>query len=477
MSTSKAKTLSSSASKKRKRVAEDSDSSFDDAASSARLSSDEGDDDRHVSTSESELAEAKRLKALAYSAGLLLPSSSSSSSSLTSSTAVPIPPSLFPYSNVDIENKSASRANARFLCVFPGQFRVLPDVQAAIKAQADQERALNKAASGASGGAAGPTPEASREPEASITGRIGSISGLDTRNPVVVLDFPQGQLLLRGTIVYPEALKLIALTYSTRVGKKIRPLTSRGTFDHFIVFSEWSWKSRGGQAEDGAREEAIPAALLRAPIDVQQQSDGAALSASQHHPSTQQPLSDGDHDGYGEEEEEEEERRARREEVDVLSDDGADGSDGVPRSTSRRPVEQSAPKRRRRALDDDDDSEAEMDEPEDREVQPASRPQRARKQINYAVDVEDSAEEEEEEVEDEDNDAEEGGVDEPHIVDDDDDENGDSDENSRAQSRVSSVKPKKAAPRTSRRDSTSDEEDEDDDDNGDDDSGDGDYED
>ena len=405
MASTKAKGKAAPPRKKRKRSDDGTDDDSPLLASDA--SSNDDDESRPpISTSEAELSEAHRLKALAYSKGLLTRSSSSSSSSsasLSTASAASIPPSLLPYSHCDVENKSQSRSTPRFLCLFPGQFKVLPNIQSAIKSQHEQARQLSKAAAHTSSTTTpSPTPTPPTDP--SIIGRIGSISSLDTRNPTLTLDFPQGQLTLHGTLVYPSSMKLLALQYSTKVGKKVKPMQCRGTFDHLIVFSEWRWRSRGEGAVEGGREQ-IPRELLQGSTDALEEDD-EGVPGSQELPATQHSPSDGVGDD-DEEEEEDDGGGVEAKEVDMLvvsdGEQEEEEEDEQPRSEAAKLRSRAAGQTRRRRAKDEGDSEVEMEEEEqegdDEGERPmaASRPRRSSGEVNYAVDVVTSDEDEEEE--------------------------------------------------------------------------------
>ncbi|XP_042514286.1 DNA-binding protein RHL1 isoform X1 [Macadamia integrifolia] len=67
-------------------------------------------------------------------------------------------------------------------------------------------------------------------------GKIGELKDLGTKNPILYLDFPQGQLKLFGTIVYPKN-RYLTLQFS-KGGKTV---TCEDYFDNMIVFSEAWW--------------------------------------------------------------------------------------------------------------------------------------------------------------------------------------------------------------------------------------------
>ncbi|XP_011072071.1 DNA-binding protein RHL1 isoform X2 [Sesamum indicum] len=67
-------------------------------------------------------------------------------------------------------------------------------------------------------------------------GKIGDLKDLGTKNPILYLDFPQGQMKLFGTIVYPKN-RYLTLQFS-RGGKNV---TCDDYFDNMIVFSDAWW--------------------------------------------------------------------------------------------------------------------------------------------------------------------------------------------------------------------------------------------
>ncbi|KAI3454292.1 hypothetical protein Pfo_010955 [Paulownia fortunei] len=67
-------------------------------------------------------------------------------------------------------------------------------------------------------------------------GKIGELKDLGTKNPILYLDFPQGQMKLFGTIVYPKN-RYLTLQFS-KGGKSV---TCDDYFDNMIVFSDAWW--------------------------------------------------------------------------------------------------------------------------------------------------------------------------------------------------------------------------------------------
>ncbi|KAK7314761.1 hypothetical protein VNO77_33289 [Canavalia gladiata] len=148
-----------------------------------------------------EILERKRLKALAFSNNILCETQARSSIHLTPSSIVA------KHHGKDIIKKS-QRKSSRYLFSFP---------------------ALIAPISG---------------------GKIGDLQHLGTKNPVLYLDFPQGQMKLFGTIVYPKN-RYLTLQFS-RGGKNVM---CEDYFDHMIVFSDAWWIGRKDENPEEAKLE------------------------------------------------------------------------------------------------------------------------------------------------------------------------------------------------------------------------------
>lgn len=81
-------------------------------------------------------------------------------------------------------------------------------------------------------------------------GKVGELKDLGTKNPVLYLDFPQGQMKLFGTIVYPKN-RYLTLQFS-KTGKNV---TCEDYFDNMIVFSDAWWIGKKGENPEEARLE------------------------------------------------------------------------------------------------------------------------------------------------------------------------------------------------------------------------------
>ncbi|VFQ77990.1 unnamed protein product [Cuscuta campestris] len=81
-------------------------------------------------------------------------------------------------------------------------------------------------------------------------GKIGMLKDLDTKNPILYLDFPLGQMKLFGTIVYPKN-RYLTLQFS-RGGKSV---VCDDYFDNMIVFSDAWWIGRKDENPEELRLE------------------------------------------------------------------------------------------------------------------------------------------------------------------------------------------------------------------------------
>ncbi|CAA6662701.1 unnamed protein product [Spirodela intermedia] len=136
-------------------------------------------------------------------------------------------------------------------------------------------------------------------------GKIGELANLNTRNPVLYLEFPQGRMKLFGTVVYPKN-KYLTLQFS----KSSKGVLCEDSFENMVVFSEAWWI--------GSREENPDEIRLDFPedLDAEKHSDcdfkGGAGAAREDMPllskqvkeiseqsSAEIELSDGASDSYG----------------------------------------------------------------------------------------------------------------------------------------------------------------------------------
>ncbi|GAB4850507.1 hypothetical protein Ancab_029816 [Ancistrocladus abbreviatus] len=79
-------------------------------------------------------------------------------------------------------------------------------------------------------------------------GKIGELTNLGSKNPILYLEFPQGRMKLFGTIVYPKN-RYLTLQFS-KGGKNA---TCDDYFDTMIVFSDACWIGRKDKNQGEAR--------------------------------------------------------------------------------------------------------------------------------------------------------------------------------------------------------------------------------
>ncbi|CAI9113344.1 OLC1v1013930C2 [Oldenlandia corymbosa var. corymbosa] len=150
----------------------------------------------------SEMEERKRLKKLALENNLLSETPATGSHSLSPSKTV------IKHHGKDIIRKSQRSGKSRYLFSFPGLLAPISG------------------------------------------GKIGELKDLGTKNPILYLDFPQGQMKLFGTIVYPKN-RYLTLQFS-KSGKNV---TCEDNFDNMILFSEAWWIGRKDENPEETRLE------------------------------------------------------------------------------------------------------------------------------------------------------------------------------------------------------------------------------
>lgn len=150
-----------------------------------------------------EVEEQKRLKKLAFSNGML----SEAPQKAVARNALRPSKTVIKHDGKDIIRKS-QRSRNRFLFSFPGLLAPLSG------------------------------------------GKIGLLKDLDTKNPILYLDFPLGQMKLFGTIVYPKN-RYLTLQFS-RGGKSVM---CDDNFDNMIVFSDAWWIGKKDENPEEARLE------------------------------------------------------------------------------------------------------------------------------------------------------------------------------------------------------------------------------
>ncbi|XP_024377040.1 uncharacterized protein [Physcomitrium patens] len=89
-------------------------------------------------------------------------------------------------------------------------------------------------------------------------GKFGELTQLDSRNPILYIDFPQGRLKLFGTIVYPIN-KYITMNFVRGAGS----ILCEDLFESMVVFPEAWWVGKKEENPDELR--------LDMPLDLQQE--------------------------------------------------------------------------------------------------------------------------------------------------------------------------------------------------------------
>jgi hypothetical protein len=79
-------------------------------------------------------------------------------------------------------------------------------------------------------------------------GQLGTLTNMDTRNPILYIDFPEGRLRISGTMIFPNNRYIML-----RPGSK--EILCEDVLDNLIVFSKHEWI---GRAEDNPRDLALP---------------------------------------------------------------------------------------------------------------------------------------------------------------------------------------------------------------------------
>ncbi|CAK0784859.1 hypothetical protein CVIRNUC_008064 [Coccomyxa viridis] len=100
-------------------------------------------------------------------------------------------------------------------------------------------------------------------------GRMGALSQLDTKNPVLYLNFPEGRLKFLGTLMFPTN-KYMVLKVGTR------DILCEDLFDSMVVFSEAFWI---GTKEENPQEhkQPMPMAIIEAGRKGQEAADASVV--------------------------------------------------------------------------------------------------------------------------------------------------------------------------------------------------------
>jgi len=117
---------------------------------------------------------------------------------------------------------------------------------------------------------------------------IGKLCHIDSRNPVLYINLPNGRIKLLGTITHPTTsyLQLNAKNAPKKAGKKGgKVLEARGTFESLVVFSDYHWI--------GTEEENPSESPLLWPLDVNAEADSTPsplpTSVASIHPTDPEP--------------------------------------------------------------------------------------------------------------------------------------------------------------------------------------------
>lgn len=92
-----------------------------------------------------------------------------------------------------------------------------------------------------------------------LSAKIGSLSGLNTRTPKLIIDVPgNGRMMLSGSLVFPKN-SVITVRGPTKAGK---PVQIVDTCETLVVFSEWAWVGKE-EWNPGQIPERVPKGLQR----------------------------------------------------------------------------------------------------------------------------------------------------------------------------------------------------------------------
>lgn len=94
--------------------------------------------------------------------------------------------------------------------------------------------------------------------------KVGELAGLDTRTPVLYVDFPpHGRIKLCGSLVFPKN-SFIAVKGPSSAKKPVQVVDA---FETLVVFAEWAWIG-DETSNPGQVPQPLPATLRRAGLDV-----------------------------------------------------------------------------------------------------------------------------------------------------------------------------------------------------------------
>lgn len=119
-----------------------------------------------------------------------------------------------------------------------------------------------------------------------VGGRMGTLAQLDSKNPVLLIDFPLGRLKMIGTLLFPKA-KYLLLKFGTK------DVLCEDIFDSVVLFAEMHWV---GTKEDNPSEapldmpEELQTAIVREPAPgeaAKAAADGVTLARRRQSPGSQ----------------------------------------------------------------------------------------------------------------------------------------------------------------------------------------------
>lgn len=166
-------------------------------------------------------------------------------------------------------------------------------------------------------------------------GRLGTLARLDTRNPVMYIDFPEGRLRLQGTLTFPRNKYLVL-----RTGNK--EVLCEDVLESIVVFSEAHWV---GTVEENPSEVPLPMP--------------ESLRTNKPHGAVDFGARSGGHLDVG------------TQDVDEVPED--DAGDAVPASQGTRRVSRHQSKKRQRYAEDSDASAGDESSDEENGVEEVKR--------------------------------------------------------------------------------------------------------
>ena len=135
-------------------------------------------------------------------------------------------------------------------------------------------------------------------------GRLGTLAQLDTKNPVMYINFPQGRLKLLGTLVFPRNKYMVL-----RLGAK--EVVCEDVLESMIVFGESRWVGKEGDNPEEA-ELPLPTELATARVHTKYSFDERGAAATTGGAAGRDAAVDEEEDQEEEEEEEDAQEAAEQ---------------------------------------------------------------------------------------------------------------------------------------------------------------------